>query len=144
MHRLSELFEDRWLRYYLLLIAVAYAYGALVHVLNMLSTMGFEWPNAPLKWQVLDVAYLVIDVAAMIGLIRKRAFGIIAFLIGSVSQILLYTVFRAWIIDVPLEFAPTVEQVSYLTTLVWFHVITLGIFAILLVRRWRLQIHRSH
>ena len=136
MHRLSELFEDRWLRYYLLLIAVAYAYGALVHVLNMLSIMGFEWSNAPLKWQLLDVTYLIIDVAAMIGLIWKRAFGIIAFLIGAVSQILLYTVFRAWVIDVPVEFVPTDEQVTYLTTLVWFHIITLGIFAMLLVRRW--------
>ena len=138
MHRLGELFEDRWLRYYLLLIAVAYAYGALVHVLNMLSVTGFEWSNAPLKWQVLDVAYLIIDVAAVIGLIGKRAFGIIAFLIGAVSQILLYTLFRAWIIDVPVEFAPTPEQVTYLTTLVWFHIATLGIFAILLVRLWRL------
>ena len=138
MHRLGELFEDRWLRYYLLLIAVAYAYGALVHVLNMLSVTGFEWSNAPLKWQVLDVAYLIIDVAVVIGLIGKRAFGIIAFLIGAVSQILLYTLFRAWIIDVPVEFAPTPEQVTYLTTLVWFHIVTLGIFAILLLRLWRL------
>ena len=137
MHRLGELFEDRWLRYYLLLIAVAYAYGALVHVLNMLSVTGFEWSNAPLKWQVLDVAYLIIDVTAVIGLIRKRAFGIIAFLIGAVSQILLYTVFRKWIIDVPIEFAPTPEQVTYLTTLVWFHIVALAIFAILLLRRWR-------
>ena len=138
MNRLSEVFEDRWLRYYLLLVAAAYAYGALVHVLNMLSMTGFEWPIAPLKWQVLDVAYLIIDVAVVIGLVTKRAFGIIAFLIGAVSQILLYTVFRAWIIDVPAEFAPTVEQVAYLTSLVWFHIVTLGIFAILLVRRKQL------
>lgn len=135
MHRLRRLFEDRWLRYYLLLIAVAYAYGASVHVLNMLSMTGFEWSGAPLKWQVLDVAYLIIDLAAVAGLVGKRAFGIIAFLTGAVSQILLYTLIRAWVIDVPAEYAPSPEQVAYLDTLVGFHVVTLGIFALLWARR---------
>ena len=37
------------------LVAAFCCYGALVHVLNMLSLTGFDWQSAPLKWQVLDV-----------------------------------------------------------------------------------------
>ncbi|MFK7967540.1 MAG: hypothetical protein AB8C46_26565 [Burkholderiaceae bacterium] len=49
-------------------IAAFYLYGAGVHVMNMLSLTGFEWQSAPLKWQVLDVVYLVIDLAVVVGL----------------------------------------------------------------------------
>ena len=47
------------------------------------------------------------------------------FYAAALSQILLYTVFREWIIDVPAEFAVSAEQRSYLTTLVIFHCVTL-------------------
>jgi hypothetical protein len=39
-------------------IAAFYACGALVHLLNMAGFSGFDWRTAPLKWQVLDIAYL--------------------------------------------------------------------------------------
>ena len=39
-------------------IAACYAYGAAVHVTNMVGLSGFDWLEAPLKWQVLDVACL--------------------------------------------------------------------------------------
>ena len=137
MARFSVLFEDRWLRYFLRVVAVAYAYGASVHALNMLSMTGFDWSAAPLKWRMLDVAYLIVDLAATIGLFARRAFGILAFLAGAVSQICLYTVFRTWILDVPAEFAPTADQAAYPTGLARFHFITLGVFAALLVWRRR-------
>ena len=136
----STLFTDRWLKAYLLIVALAYAYGALVHVLNMLDLSGFDWSAAPFKWQVLDVVYLVVDVAAVVGLIFRRTFGIIAFLFGGISQIILYTAFRSWIIDVPAEFAPTPEQAAYLTSLVWFHVITLSVFFVLVLRFRRKEV----
>ena len=50
-------------------VAAFYLYGAGVHVLNMLGHSGFDWTAAPLKWQVLDVAYLVLDAVVVVGLI---------------------------------------------------------------------------
>ncbi|MGI9424108.1 MAG: hypothetical protein ACR2PA_13020 [Hyphomicrobiaceae bacterium] len=108
-------------------VAAFYAYGAVVHVLNMAGVSGFDWARAPLKWQVLDVVYLILDVTVAIGLVLGWRTGYFAFFAAAVSQILLYTVFRAWIIDVPKEFARSPEEISYLDGLVVFHVITISL-----------------
>ena len=109
-------------------IAAFYAYGALVHVLNMLSLTGFDWLAAPLKWQILDLVYLVLDDIVVIGLVQMAWYGIVAFYAAAVSQICLYTLLRDWILDVPDAFQPTPEQVSYLNVLVGFHLISLLVF----------------
>ncbi len=106
-------------------VALFYAYGALVHVMNMLSMTGFDWSSAPLKWQILDIAYLIIDVVVVAGLLLRWQAGVIAFYLAAFSQIVLYTALRSWIIDVPTEFAVSDEQQSYLTVLVVFHCVTL-------------------
>lgn len=105
-------------------VAAFYSYGALVHVLNMLSLTGFNWIEAPLKWQVLDIAYLILDVVVVVGLIRGAQIGFTAFFVAALSQIFLYTVFRDWVLDVPTEFKPTAEAAAYLNLLVIFHIIT--------------------
>ena len=106
------------------IIAAFYAYGALVHVLNMLSLTGFDWFEAPLKWQVLDVAYLAADIIVCIGLLRHRWFGVWGFFAAAFSQIALYTVFRDWVLDVPEAFRRSAEEVAYLDTLIVFHIVT--------------------
>lgn len=107
------------------IVALFYSYGALVHVMNMLSMTGFDWSSAPLKWQVLDIVYLVIDVVVVAGFLLRWKAGAIAFYLAASSQIVLYTVLRSWIIDVPAEFAVSDVQRSYLTGLVVFHCLTL-------------------
>ena len=107
------------------IVALFYAYGAVVHVQNMLSLSGFDWQSAPLKWQALDVIYLILDVIVVVGLLLNWRIGYAAFYIAAVSQIVLYTVLRSWIVDVPPEFAVTDEQRSYLSGLVAFHCVTL-------------------
>ena len=114
------------------IVALFYAYGALVHVMNMLSLTGFDWQSAPVKWQALDVIYLVIDIVVVVGLLLSWKAGYVAFYIAALSQILLYTVFRSWIVDVPPEFAVSDEQRSYLTGLVVFHCVTLVLVTIAL------------
>ena len=109
------------------IVALFYAYGAAVHVANMLSLTGFDWPRAPFKWQVLDVVYLLLDIAVVTGFALRKRFGLIAFFAAAISQILLYTLLRSWILDVPAEFAVAPEQVSYLNGLVAFHVITVAL-----------------
>ena len=109
----------------LIVVSAFYAYGALVHVANMASLTGFDWPEAPLKWRVLDVVYLAVDVVVAIGLWRRLPVSVGCFFIASLSQIALYTIGRDWILDVPTEFQPSEESVAYLGSLVAFHVATL-------------------
>lgn len=58
------------------IVAAFYAYGALVHILNIASLTGFAWSKAPLNWQVLDVVYLVLDVVVVVGLVRGWWIGV--------------------------------------------------------------------
>ena len=106
-------------------VAVFYAYGALVHILNIAGFSDFSWIDAPLKWQVLDVIYLVIDVVVAIGLPLGWVTGYVAFFSAAGSQIVLYTLLRDWILDVPEAFARSPQDVEYLDGLVAFHLVTL-------------------
>ena len=106
-------------------VALFYLYGAAVHVLNILGLSGFDWRAAPLKWQALDIAYLVIDLVVVTGLILGWKIGFIAFYLAAISQVILYTIFRDWIIDVPPEFSLSEEQRGHLTSLVVFHCVTM-------------------
>ena len=55
----------------LVVVTVCYAYGALMHVFNILGLAGFDWLAAPLKWQVLDVVYLALNLVVCVGLWRQ-------------------------------------------------------------------------
>ena len=107
------------------IIALFYLYGAAVHVFNILGLSGFDWRAAPLKWQVLDIVYLAIDLLVVVGLILSWKAGFVAFYVAAISQIILYTVFRDWIVDVPAEFSLSEEQRGYLTKLVIFHCVSI-------------------
>ena len=78
----------------------------------------------PIQWQVGDVVYAVVDAIAAIGLWKGRRWGVLAFLIASVSQLALYVGF-------PYVFARTAEQHAVLRQLVGTHVIVLTIYALL-------------
>ena len=77
------------------IIALFYAYGAVVHVMNMLSLTGFDWLNAPMKWQVLDIVYLFLDIVVAIGFFAGWKISYVAFYLAAISQIILYTLLRA-------------------------------------------------
>ncbi len=106
-------------------IAVCYAYGGLVHLANIAGMSGYSWASAPLKWQLLDSAYLGLDVAAVIGLVRRARWGLAAFFIAALSQIILYTLGADWVMAVPAEYLPDSGHEMSLTSLVVFHVVTL-------------------
>ena len=89
---------------------------------------GFDWRNAPAKWQILDLVYLLLDITVVTGLALRSAVGYVALLIAAASQISLYTLFRTWIVDVPEPFTRTPEEIAYLDTLVAFHIVTLCLF----------------
>ena len=116
----------------LTIIVAFYSYGALVHILNILSLTGFNWLSAPFKWQLLDVIYLILDMAVAGFLLSRSVIAISAFYFAAISQIILYTVGRTWILDVPAEYIPSSDQVAYLDLLVAFHILTLIIVGIAL------------
>ena len=120
------------------IIALFYLYGAAVHALNILGLSGFDWQTAPLKWKVLDIVYLIIDLLVVVGLILSWKAGFVAFYVAAISQIVLYTIFRDWIVDVPAEFSVTEEQRGYLTSLVIFHCVTIVLVTSALWIRTRL------
>ena len=107
-------------------VSAFYAYGAVVHVTNMVGLNNFDWKDAPLKWQVLDLVYLSLNIVVVIGLVLGWIAGYVAFFAAAASQILLYTVFRTWILEVPDEFAQTPEEIKYLDGLVIFHFVTVA------------------
>ena len=106
-------------------VAAFYAYGALVHVLNMASLNGFDLSQATLKWQLLDIVYLVLDIIVAVGLPLRWRVGYWAFCAAALSQIFLYTVFRTWVLDVPENIARTANEAAYLNNLVLFHIVTI-------------------
>lgn len=119
---------SRWIAKTILwVIAAFYAYGALVHVLNIFGLTGFQWVDAPLKWQILDVVYLVVDVVVVIGLLAGSRIGYSALFVAAISQIVLYTMLRDWIINVPGKFARSLEETAYLDGLFAFHIMTLSL-----------------
>ena len=105
-------------------VAAFYLYGAAVHVLNMLSLTGFDWGTAPAKWQALDVVYLALDLLVVIFLPPRRTVGILAFYATAISQVVLYTVLRPWILDVPPEFRRPATEIAYLDGLILFHLVS--------------------
>ena len=124
-----------WRAVLLWCVAAFYAYGALVHVANMLSLTGYDWSDAPAKWQILDIVYLALDICVAVGLgLRWRA-SIAAFYVAALSQIALYTIGRAWVLDVPDAFRPPPDAAGYLDGLVAFHVVSLG--AVTVALWWR-------
>lgn len=104
------------------IVAAFYAYGALVHIL--------------------DIVYLVLDVVVVVGLLRGSWIGVGAFFLAATSQIALYTVFRGWVLDVPAAFQRSSEDLAYLNGLVGFHTLTcIAVTAAVVVVRMSPMMH---
>lgn len=133
----TSLFQWRPLRVFFVLIALVYALGAMAHGFNMAGASGYDWSAAPLKWRVLDVVYLILDVGVAAGLIARKRWAVWLWVLTAMSQIVLYTAFRPWVLDVPPAFAASEGEVLFLKGLVAFHAASLLVFAALFVWRQR-------
>ncbi len=105
----------------LAVLALFYGHGAVLRGLTMAGQTGFDWAAAPLRWQVLDMVYLPLGLAVAGALVFRPPMGVVLLWIAALGQILLYTVFRDWVLDVPPAFLPTGAQQARLDRLVWFH-----------------------
>ena len=90
---LKQIAEYSWMGIYLRILALAIAYGALVHLTNILGFGEMPWSEMPITWRVGDVVYGLVDTITVIGLWQRTAWGVICFLSAIASQFLIYTIF---------------------------------------------------
>lgn len=111
---------------YLRILALFYLYGGIVHYANLLGFGEIPFIQSPLSWQIADVSYAILDTFTVIGLWLKAPWGIVCFFLSATSQLILYIGFPQW-------FAFTSEQRYLLWSMVFFHFVTLFIYAGLLL-----------
>ncbi|GAB4529835.1 MAG: hypothetical protein Tsb0014_12060 [Pleurocapsa sp.] len=93
LETLRQVTENPWMGIYLRILAVIIAYGASVHVANLMGFGEMPWQQMPLTWRVGDIVYGILDLVTAIGLWQKTSWGIICFFSAISSQFLIYTVF---------------------------------------------------
>lgn len=103
------------------LVALLFAYDAYGHIASIAGLHGYTWADSPVKWRLIDVFYLTLDIIAVVGLLLRWMVGVIAFFVSSVSQLLLFTILRPWIVDVPENFAGLANGIGYLNLMVGVH-----------------------
>lgn len=125
---LKQVAERSWMGIYLRFLAFAIAYGASVHLANLLGLGEKPWSEMPMTWRVGDILYAAVDLVTAIGLWQRTAWGILCFLGAIASQFIIYTIF----ID---SFAFTVEQRQTLYGLLGTEAILVSVLAILWVAK---------
>lgn len=118
-----------WTARYAKLIAIFLAYGATVHVGNMIGLSGTPWLSTPVLWRCMDVVLLVFDVVAAVALWKKVSWSAWFVVVGIVLlQFLPYTLLRSHFILKP-------EDAQTLNGLLGTEAILLAVFLGLLVAR---------
>lgn len=124
LENLRQTIEHFWMAIYLRILALIIAYGALVHVTNLMGWGEMPWSEMPLTWRVGDLVYGLLDIVTAIGLWQRTAWGVLCFLGAIASQFLIYTVFIDY-------FAFTSEQRQTIYGLLGTELILLLVFFIL-------------
>ncbi|MEO1403102.1 MAG: hypothetical protein AAFV72_17890 [Cyanobacteria bacterium J06635_1] len=92
----------KWTGIYLRAVALLLAYGALIHVGNMLGWSGTPWLQTPLHWRIMDVVLLSFNAIAAVGLWLRQPWAVIFLVLGIVTlQLIPYTLFRPYFIETP-------------------------------------------
>ena len=125
---LRQTTEYPWLGIYLRILAIIMAYGASVHLSNILGLGEMPWQEMPLTWRVGDIVYGIIDTVTAIGLWQKTVWGIFGFLGAIASQFLLYTIFIDY-------FAFTSEQRQTIYGLLGTEFILLLVLCLLIIAK---------
>jgi hypothetical protein len=112
------------MKIFLRVLAVIYALAAILHIGSVLGLGRVPFEEAPLSWRVSDIFYGVLDTIAAIGLFKLRSWGIAAFFVAAISEILLFTLVPEWFVVEP-------EQLTMLRGFVVYHVIAITIYFIL-------------
>jgi hypothetical protein len=106
---------------YLRILATIYTVAAAMHIGSILGFGRVPFEEAPFSWQVTDYFYGVLDLIAAVGLFLLRPWGVAAFLVAAVSEILLFTFAADWLVVEP-------AQLIMLRGFVVYHVTAIGIY----------------
>ena len=120
--------ENSWMGIYLRILAIIIAYGASVHIANMMGFGEMSWAEMPLTWKVGDLVYGLLDTVTAIGLWQKTVWGIFCFLSAIASQFLIYTLFIDY-------FAFTSEQRQTIYGLLGTELILVLLFFLLFIAK---------
>jgi len=112
------------MKIFLRILSVIYAVAAILHIGSIVGLGRIPFADTPLSWQVSDVAYGVIDTIAAIGLWRQKWWGIAAFFVAAISEILLFTLVPEWFVVEP-------EQLTMLRGFVVYHVVAIAFYFLL-------------
>ena len=111
---------------YLKILAVFYGYGALIHFADGLSlghylgqSHGLSFTQMPVAWKIATVYFMILNVITAIGLWQGTWWGVACFLLAAASQVVMYTALT--------------EIFTKQTGLVIFHLVTIGLYALLRV-----------
>ena len=115
-----------WMGIYLKILSLISAYAALIHLANIAGLGEKPWLETPLTWRIGDIIYGTLDIVCWLGLWQQKIWAIIAWLMGILSQLVIYTLFINY-------FAFTIEQRQTINGLLGTEAILLSIFFSLLV-----------
>lgn len=107
------------MKIFLRILAAIYAFAALRHIANILGFGELPWAEAPLAWQISDVAYTLLDTVAAVGLYQQKRWGVAAFMLAACSEILLFTLVPHWFVLRP-------EHEGLLQIFVIYHLVALS------------------
>jgi hypothetical protein len=112
------------MKIYLRILAVIYGFAAILHIGSIVGLGRVPFEEAPLSWQLSDIFYGAVDTIAAIGLFKNRPWGIGAFFVAAISEILLFTLVPEW-------FVVEAAQLTMLRGFVVYHVVALTIYFVL-------------
>ena len=112
------------MKIFLRVLAVIYAFAAILHIGSVLGLGRVPFAEAPLSWQLSDIFYGIVDTIAAIGLFRLQPWGVAAFLVAAISEILLFTLVPHWFVVEP-------DQLTMLRGFVVYHVIAITLYFVL-------------
>jgi hypothetical protein len=116
--------EQCTVKIYLRILAVIYGFAAILHIGSVVGLGRVPFEEAPLSWQLSDIFYGVVDTIAAIGLFKNRPWGIAAFFVAAISEILLFTLVPEWFVVEP-------AQLTMLRGFVVYHIVAISLYFIL-------------
>ncbi len=109
------------MKIFLRILAIIYAFAAVLHIGSVLGFGRTPFLDAPLSWQVSDIFYGIIDTIAAAGLWQQQFWGISAFFIAATSEILLFSLVPDWFVVEP-------SQLTMLRGFIAYHLVALGTY----------------
>jgi len=117
------------MKIFLRILSVIYAFAAALHIGSILGFGRTPFEEAPLSWQLSDIFYGIVDTVAAVGLFQQKSWGLVAFFIAAISEILLFSLVPHWFVVEP-------SQLPMLRGFIVYHVIAMSIYIAL--RRFKI------